>query len=405
MKKIQIPKIIVASIFMLSMITGCGSANKTQEYKSLITLDINPSIQLHLDDDQKVMDVLAVNEDGKKVLEDMNLKQADVNVALNALLGSLVKNGYLNTNQNTVLLSVENDEEKERTALEEKLSQYIYSTLKNYSIEGAIFSQDIDIDDDIESLMKKYSISYGKANLIEEIIDEDEKQKKYTAGELAKLKIQDLILIYQSLEDDNKNHKILGNMSTAQYITQDEALDIALKNASLTKENIQNLEIDYDIENGVLTYDIEFIYNNNEYEYEVSAEQGIIEKEVEPKEAITPNITNNANTTYGNEQTSGSSGKNTNYDNTNYNDSNYGITQSSGSSGTTNQNANNNNTNYDDSNYGNNQSSSSSGAVDQNSNYGNTNYDDSNYGNNQSSNTSTTPNQNSNYDDSSNYDN
>ena len=307
MKKIQIPKIIVASIFMLSMITGCGSANKTQEYKSLITLDINPSIQLHLDDDQKVMDALAVNEDGKKVLEDMNLKQADVNVALNALLGSLVKNGYLNTNQNTVLLSVENDEEKERTALEEKLSQYIYSTLKNYSIEGAIFSQDIDIDDDIESLMEKYSISYGKANLIEEIIDEDEKQKKYTAGELAKLKIQDLILIYQSLEDDNKNHKILGNMSTAQYITQDEALDIALKNASLTKENIQNLEIDYDIENGVLTYDIEFIYNNNEYEYEVSAEQGIIEKEVEPKEAITPNITNNANTTYGNEQTSGSS--------------------------------------------------------------------------------------------------
>lgn len=270
MNKMKMIKLLGVSTLMLSVMTGCGSGSRTQDYTSLVTLDINPSIQLQLDEKDKVIDAIAVNDDAKKVLEDMDLKQADANVAMNAVLGSLVKNGYLNANQNTVLLSVENDDDKERVALEDELSQYIYTTLKSYSIEGAIYSQDIDIDDDIESLMNKYSISYGKANLIEDIIDEnDDAKKTYKVEDLVKLNAQDLILIYQSLDKDDtqKNaNKMVGNVSTKQYITKDEALNIALKNASLTKDKIKNLEIDYDLENGALTYDIEFTYNQNEFE-------------------------------------------------------------------------------------------------------------------------------------------
>ena len=256
--------------------------------------------------------------------------------------------------------------------MEDELSQYIYTTLKSYSIEGAIYSQDIDIDDDIESLMNKYSISYGKANLIEDIIDEnDDAKKTYKVEDLVKLNAQDLILIYQSLDKDDtqKNaNKMVGNVSTKQYITKDEALNIALKNASLTKDKIKNLEIDYDLENGALTYDIEFTYNQNEYEYEVSATKGIVEREVEPKVTTKPSTNTSTNT---------NQSSNTNYDNTNYDNTNYqstskpstskpATTKPSSSGQTTNKNTNYDNTNYD------------------NTNYDNTNYDDqeqSNYGN------------------------
>lgn len=372
MNKMKMIKLLGVSTLMLSVMTGCGSGSRTQDYTSLVTLDINPSIQLQLDEKDKVIDAIAVNDDAKKVLEDMDLKQADANVAMNAVLGSLVKNGYLNANQNTVLLSVENDDDKERVALEDELSQYIYTTLKSYSIEGAIYSQDIDIDDDIESLMNKYSISYGKANLIEDIIDEnDDAKKTYKVEDLVKLNAQDLILIYQSLDKDDtqKNaNKMVGNVSTKQYITKDEALNIALKNASLTKDKIKNLEIDYDLENGALTYDIEFTYNQNEYEYEVSATKGIVEREVEPKVTTKPSTNTSTNT---------NQSSNTNYDNTNYDNTNYqstskpstskpATTKPSSSGQTTNKNTNYDNTNYD------------------NTNYDNTNYDDqeqSNYGN------------------------
>ena len=372
MNKMKMIKLLGVSTLMLSVMTGCGSGSRTQDYTSLVTLDINPSIQLQLDEKDKVIDAIAVNDDAKKVLEDMDLKQADANVAMNAVLGSLVKNGYLNANQNTVLLSVENDDDKERVALEDELSQYIYTTLKSYSIEGAIYSQDIDIDDDIESLMNKYSISYGKANLIEDIIDENDDEKKtYKVEDLVKLNAQDLILIYQSLTKDDAQkdtHKMVGSVSTKQYISQDEALNVALKNASLTKDKIKDLEIDYDLENGALTYDIEFTYNQNEYEYEVSATKGIVEREVEPKVTTKPSTNTSTNT---------NQSSNTNYDNTNYDNTNYqstskpstskpATTQPSSSGQTTNKNTNYDNTNYD------------------NTNYDNTNYDDqeqSNYGN------------------------
>ncbi|MDM8195082.1 PepSY domain-containing protein [Massilimicrobiota timonensis] len=400
MKKTNMIKLLGTGVIMLSMVTGCGNGQSAQKYTSLVTLDVNPSIQLHLDEDDKVIEAIAVNDDAKKVLQDMELEQADANVAMNAVLGSLVKNGYLNANQNTVLLSVENDDDQARVALEDELSQYIYTTLKSYSIEGAIYSQDIDIDDDVESLMNKYSISYGKANLIEDIIDEnDDAKKTYKVEDLVKLNAQDLILIYQSLDKDDtqKNaNKMVGNVSTKQYITKDEALNIALKNASVSKSQIKELEIDYDMENGVLTYDIEFKYNQNEYEYEVSAAKGIVEREVEPEVKPVSKPSNTQQTT----QNKVTNQNNTNYDNTNYDNTNYNSTSKPAASkpstsSQTSKNTNYDNTNYDNTNYDDNtnyqstnkpatskpstQPSSSGQSTNKNTNYDNTNYDNTNY--------------------------
>ena len=402
MKKTNMIKLLGTGVIMLSMVTGCGNGQSAQKYTSLVTLDVNPSIQLHLDEDDKVIEAIAVNDDAKKVLQDMELEQADANVAMNAVLGSLVKNGYLNANQNTVLLSVENDDDQARVALEDELSQYIYTTLKSYSIEGAIYSQDIDIDDDVESLMNKYSISYGKANLIEDIIDEnDDAKKTYKVEDLVKLNAQDLILIYQSLDKDDtqKNaNKMVGNVSTKQYITKDEALNIALKNASVSKSQIKELEIDYDMENGVLTYDIEFKYNQNEYEYEVSATKGIVEREVEPEVKPVSKPSNTQQTT----QNKVTNQNNTNYDNTNYDNTNYNSTSKPAASkpstsSQTSKNTNYDNTNYDNTNYDDNtnyqstnkpatskpstQPSSSGQSTNKNTNYDNTNYDNTNYDN------------------------
>ena len=400
MKKTNMIKLLGTGVIMLSMVTGCGNGQSAQKYTSLVTLDVNPSIQLHLDEDDKVIEAIAVNDDAKKVLQDMELEQADANVAMNAVLGSLVKNGYLNANQNTVLLSVENDDDQARVALEDELSQYIYTTLKSYSIEGAIYSQDIDIDDDVESLMNKYSISYGKANLIEDIIDEnDDAKKTYKVEDLVKLNAQDLILIYQSLDKDDtqkKANKMVGNVSTKQYITKDEALNIALKNASVSKSQIKELEIDYDMENGVLTYDIEFKYNQNEYEYEVSAAKGIVEREVEPEVKPVSKPSNTQQTT----QNKATNQNNTNYDNTNYDNTNYNSTSKPAASkpstsSQTSKNTNYDNTNYDNTNYDDNtnyqstnkpatskpstQPSSSGQSTNKNTNYDNTNYDNTNY--------------------------
>ena len=45
MNKMKMIKLLGVSTLMLSVMTGCGSGSRTQDYTSLVTLDINPSIQ------------------------------------------------------------------------------------------------------------------------------------------------------------------------------------------------------------------------------------------------------------------------------------------------------------------------------------------------------------------------
>ncbi len=63
-------------------------------------------------------------------------------------------------------------------------------------------------------------------------------------------------------------------------LTADEALDIALREAGVGKNEIRELENNLDRENGILVYDIEFKSGNTEYSYDINAQTGeIIDRE------------------------------------------------------------------------------------------------------------------------------
>ena len=368
MKKVSL---LICGTMLMVILSGCGS-NTASKTETIVTMDVNPSIQFELNQDDEVVGISAGNEDAKKILEKVDVEDDDANKAVDKIVDSLVDEGHLSTENNTVLLSVDNDDDDKRIELEQKLGETIQSSLKENSIDGAIFSQDMDIDDDVESLIKKYDISYGKATLIEKILDEnDDNQKAYKVEDLVKLNAQELIMIYQSMERKDDDDILLGSVSTSKYITSDEALAVALSDAGLAQNQITDLEIDYDIENGVLTYEIEFNGNGKEYEYEINASKGVIEREIESASsspatpAVTPNTSSNSGG--GNYDDSDYGPNNdgvTNYDDTDYGPNNDGVTNYDD----TDYGPNNDGvTNYDDTDYGPN-------------NDGVTNYDDTDYG-------------------------
>ena len=61
-------------------------------------------------------------------------------------------------------------------------------------------------------------------------------------------------------------------------ITQDQALEIAKKDAGVTDSKIFNLEVKLDYDNGIRVYEIEFDTAEMEYEYEISTSDGSILK-------------------------------------------------------------------------------------------------------------------------------
>jgi len=134
------------------ILSGCGS-NTASKTETIVTMDVNPSIQFELNQDDEVVGISAGNEDAKKILEKVDVEDDDANKAVDKIVDSLVDEGHLSTENNTVLLSVDNDDDDKRIELEQKLGETIQSSLKENSIDGAIFSQDMDIDDDVESLI------------------------------------------------------------------------------------------------------------------------------------------------------------------------------------------------------------------------------------------------------------
>lgn len=100
----------------------------------------------------------------------MELKGTDLKVAVNALIGSMVKNGYIDQLANSVLVSVENDDAAKGAALNEKIVAEIDQLLQSSAIQGAVVGQTLTGDDELRQLADSYQISTGKAALIQEIL-------------------------------------------------------------------------------------------------------------------------------------------------------------------------------------------------------------------------------------------
>ena len=78
----------------------------------------------------------------------------------------------------------------------------------------------------------------------------------------------------ENTKTNNTNNN--SNSSSSNEITLDEAKKIALDDSKLNENDVTYTETKTDFDDGKKIYDIEFIYNNQEYNYEIDAITGEI---------------------------------------------------------------------------------------------------------------------------------
>ncbi len=281
-----IPKLAGALVVIIVCIGGLLLfRNQNRMYDSEIYFDVNPSIELKIDKDREVISVVALNNDGMKVLDNMDLKDADLTVAVNAIIGSMLKNGYLTVTENSILVSVKNKDASKAKALEEEISNDISAILNASSINASILSQAYDDDANAQNLAAENNISEGKARLISNIISSnitDSKGNLYTFDTLKDLSINELNLLISSKNAAVKDTQKTGEASIGSYIGKDSARDIAINVAGVSLDNIRALEVELDADDGRLVYEVEFKSGDSEYDYEIEAKSGeIIKNHVE----------------------------------------------------------------------------------------------------------------------------
>lgn len=242
---------------------------------TVVTLDVNPGIEINLDRNEKVISVVPLNEDGKTVVGTMNFEGSEIEVAVNALIGSMLRHGYIDNLANSILVSVEGKDSQKSLELSKRLSKDIEELLVDSAPGGgSVLSQVVEDKSDIKSLSDKYGITMGKAQLVIDLVNA---KPSYSADDLAKLSINELNLLASAGKADLAATTV-GQASREAYITHEQAKEYALKDAGLSASDASWISTQLDFDDGRMIYEVGIYVDGAKREYEIDALSGTVLK-------------------------------------------------------------------------------------------------------------------------------
>ena len=234
-KKRWVPLAVAACLVLAVAGGGAGYVHQlNQAVASIVCLDVNPSVELTVNRKETVLSATPANADAVAILDGMDLTGAKVDVAMNAIVGAMLTNGYVDELANSILITVEDDDAQRGAALQQALTAQADAILASYQVNGAILSQTIQNSAQLQQLSQEYGISAGKAALIQTIIDGSHGTKTFES--LVGLSINELNLLYstgdsvrQALCADFAGQlQALGIACTLEGVGWDTAYDRAL---------------------------------------------------------------------------------------------------------------------------------------------------------------------------------
>lgn len=272
----------LVAAYLAVMLLGGGGVfyQRANAVASVVSLDVNPSIELKVNRSEKVLVCTPLNEDAKAILADMSngadLKGAKLDVAVNAIVGSLVRNGYLDSISSAIMISVEDKDTARAEKLQRELTSTVDGVLQTSEAKAAVLTQTLTQDAGREQQARENSISTGKAALVNRVLALNSTLK---FDELAKLSVEEL-----------KDLAEAG--APAMPIGTDKAMDIAA--AAFGKASTAKMAysaVDPELDESPAHYEVEITsQSGEEFEYKIDAYTGTIlesKREVEDK-AETP---------------------------------------------------------------------------------------------------------------------
>ena len=258
---------LAAACLALVLLGGGGVFyQQAHAVASVVSLDVNPSIELKVSKSEKVLVCTPLNEDAKAILADMgdgaDLKGAKLDVAVNAIVGSLVRNGYLNSISSAIMISVEDKDAARAEKLQRELTSAVDGVLQTSEAKAAVLTQTLTQDATREQQARENNISTGKAALVNRVLAINP-SLKFDA--LAKLSVEEL-----------KDLAEAG--APAMPIGTDKAMDIAA--AAFGKASTAKMAysaVDPELDESPAHYEVEITsQTGEEFEYKVDAYTGAI---------------------------------------------------------------------------------------------------------------------------------
>ena len=300
---------------------------------SHVDIDVNPGVEIVTNKKNKVLEVQSTNQDGASVIDGMDLKNTELKVAVNALIGSMVQKGYIQNDNTGILVTVRNDNEEKANKVKAEVLNDINTALSTNSVQATVINQTVKTTVDAKKFATENNISIGKAVFVLNLAAKD---TSLDAKELARMKVSEIaslvvqkgidirdIVDYDSddsiweniadaiedIDEDAREKEIAtsaavenstvaattpqtaptqpaATVAPATTVAQsnntvgdigiEKAKEIAMSHAGVSAGSVSFVKAKIDTEDGVKVYDIEFYSGNAEYDYEINSATGAI---------------------------------------------------------------------------------------------------------------------------------
>ena len=260
---------------------------------SQVYFDVNPSIRITTNKNDKVIGMNGINQEAKQIIERMDYKGKTIIQVTEDLMDQLLEKNYLTETDKYILLSVYNKKTVKAEEQRLEIDEAIHRHLKTRDLNPVVLNQAIEQHEDPN--ITKLDDSKGRATLIKKLT---ELAPNLKADILKEMSIQELVFLarafdiellqlFDSQDFEAIEAEDIGNLefendgsivpkkpsTTPRRISSEEAKKIALKKVDGT---IVDFELDDD------EYEVEIHANGKEYEITIDAYTGkIIEFKVD----------------------------------------------------------------------------------------------------------------------------
>ena len=144
----------------------------------------------------------------------MDFTGSSLDVTVNALVGSMLLNGYIDDITNSILVTVENGDAARAATLQERVTEMVSGALNTDGLQASVISQTVSHNDELSALAQQYGISEGKAELIRKVVQLD---PTLTFEALVGLSVNDISLIAASRSLTDSTVTQTGSASDKGY--------------------------------------------------------------------------------------------------------------------------------------------------------------------------------------------
>ncbi|MGL5972713.1 MAG: anti-sigma-I factor RsgI family protein [Oscillospiraceae bacterium] len=205
------------------------TSQKDKDNNYVVSVDVNPSIKISLDNRLVVKSVMSLNDKAQPIVLGDNFVNSDIGNTVSIIIENLVKENYL-VNGNTILVSLYDENNKDiEDVVEDKISTLVLESLQKNNVTAKVYNQKINLNSQIDLLSKSYGISKGKMSFIKNVILHD---NTLIENELVKMNIGDIDKLIKdrgiSLDIDDLNVYTYDFSSKNIYYNDGKKVDLLI---------------------------------------------------------------------------------------------------------------------------------------------------------------------------------